>query len=102
MVRRAPDRNTSDYRKARAKHSQAAIQEITCGVAVAVAVAVEHSANANPKWLWKNKTTHLIDGFSFKMPDTPKNQKVPFVGGTVESMGWGEARGARNSLMLAG
>ena len=70
MGRRIPDPNTGDYCKARAKLSEAAIKELACGV------AVENQTKAEPKWLWKNKTTHLIDGFTFKMPDTAKNQKA--------------------------
>ena len=27
-------------------------------------------------WRWKNRNTVLIDGFTFKMPDTPKNQAI--------------------------
>jgi putative transposase len=67
---KAPDPNTGDYCKARAKRSEAALKEIGCEV------AKENESKADPKWLWKHRTTHLIDGFTFKMPDTVANQKA--------------------------
>ena len=70
LGRKAPDPNTGDYCKARAKLSEAAIKEIGCEV------AKENERKADPRWLWKNRTTHLIDGFTFKMPDTVTNQKA--------------------------
>ena len=38
-------------------------------------MAHEMEAAAEPGWLWKSLHPKLIDGFTFTMPDTPKNQK---------------------------
>jgi len=37
-------------------------------------VATQAQANAKPKWLWKIRSSYLVDGFTFQMLDTPKNQ----------------------------
>ncbi len=64
-----PTADTGDYCKARAKLSEAALQDLTREVADEVEDQAEES------WLWKDKHhAKLIDGFTFTMPDTPKNQ----------------------------
>ena len=64
-----PTRDTGDYCKARAKLSEHALKELSCEV------AKEVQENARPDWLWKGPYAKLVDGFTFKMPDTPENQK---------------------------
>jgi putative transposase len=65
----APTPDTGDYCRARAKLSEAALHELSCEVAA----EMEQAADAT--WLWKGKLhPKLIDGFTFTMPDTPKNQ----------------------------
>jgi hypothetical protein len=40
-------------------------------------IAEEVERTAKPKWLWKSKHhAKLVDGFTFTMPDTPKNQAM--------------------------
>jgi len=64
----APTSDTGDYCRARAKLSAAALHELSCEVAN----RLEESASED--WLWKGKHAKLIDGFTFTMPDTLKNQ----------------------------
>lgn len=65
----APTEDTGDYCRARAKLSEAALHELSCEVAEELEQAADES------WLWKSKHhAKLIDGFTFTMPDTPKNQ----------------------------
>ena len=64
----APTEDTGDYCRARAKLSAAALRELSCEV------AEELEQVADPRWLWKGHHAKLIDGFTFTMPDTPKNQ----------------------------
>ena len=65
----SPTQDTGDYCRARAKLSEAALHDLSCEVAE----EMEQSADAS--WLWKGKLhPKLIDGFTFTMPDTPKNQ----------------------------
>jgi putative transposase len=65
----APTEDTGDYCRARAKLSAAALHELSCEVAEKLEQAADES------WLWKGKHhAKLIDGFTFTMPDTPKNQ----------------------------
>jgi hypothetical protein len=65
-----PTADTGDYCKARAKLSQAALRELATEIAGEVE---DHTA---PTWLFKNQFhAKLIDGFTFTMPDTEKNQK---------------------------
>jgi putative transposase len=63
-----PTADTGDYCKARAKISEAALRELSREIAS----EVEEQAEAS--WLWKGKHPKLIDGFTFTMPDTLKNQ----------------------------
>jgi hypothetical protein len=65
----APTSDTGDYCRARAKLSETALHELSCEV------AKELEDQADASWLWKEKFhAKLIDGFTFTMPDTPKNQ----------------------------
>lgn len=65
----APTEDTGDYCRARAKLSEAALHDLSCEV------AEELEQAADERWLWKGKHhAKLIDGFTFTMPDTPKNQ----------------------------
>lgn len=64
----APTSDTGDYCRARSKLSEAAIRDVS------VEVAAEMEEHANSKWLWKGLHAKLVDGFTFTMPDTPRNQ----------------------------
>ena len=64
----SPTADTGDYCRARAKLSEAALHELSCEA------AGETEAAAEARWLWKGKHAKLIDGFTFTMPDTAKNQ----------------------------
>jgi hypothetical protein len=65
----SPTQDTGDYCRARAKLSEAALHELSGEVTE----DLEQAADAS--WLWKDKHhAKLIDGFTFTMPDTPKNQ----------------------------
>lgn len=64
----SPTSDTGDYCRARAKLSEAALHDLSCEV------AGELEDAADTSWLWKGKHAKLIDGFTFTMPDTPKNQ----------------------------
>jgi putative transposase len=67
----APTDDTGDYCRARAKLSVAALKELSCEVSNELEQAVPS------EWLWKGKHhAKLVDGFTFTMPDTPKNQAV--------------------------
>ncbi len=66
----APSADTGDYCRARAKLPEAALKELTCSV------AAEAQAQAPKSWLWKTRHAKLIDGFTFMMPDTHKNQQA--------------------------
>ena len=68
--RNAPHANTGDYCYARAKLKPSAIRELAMRVASLVLETQDES------WRWKKRNTVLIDGFTFKMSDTPKNQAV--------------------------
>jgi len=62
-----PTHDTGDYCKARAKLSESALHEL------GKEVAEELQQRADESWLWKSRHAKLIDGFTFTMPDTPKN-----------------------------
>ena len=64
----APTADTGDYCKARAKLSEAALRDLTRET------AGELQEQADPSWLWKGLDAKLVDGFTFTMPDTEKNQ----------------------------
>lgn len=63
-----PTEDTGDYCRARAKLSEHALHELT------TAIAADMEATADSSWLWKGMHAKLVDGFTFTMPDTPKNQ----------------------------
>ena len=63
-----PTSDTGDYCRARGKLSEAALHDLSCEV------ADELEASADEGWLWKGLHAKLIDGFTFTMPDTRKNQ----------------------------
>jgi len=65
---KSPTCDTGDFCRARAKLPEAALHELSCQV------ADELEAEADDAWLWKGRHAKLIDGFTFTMPDTPKNQ----------------------------
>lgn len=65
----APTEDTGDYCRARGKLAEEALRELSCEV------AEQLEQSAEPNWLWKGKHhAKLIDGFTFTMPDTAKNQ----------------------------
>lgn len=64
----APD--TRDYCRARAKLSEDALHELTSEVAFAADQTVDS------RHLWKGRHAKLIDGATFMMPDTPRNQEA--------------------------
>lgn len=64
----APTEDTGDYCRARAKLSARALRDLSGEVSQELEQAAE------PSWLWKNRHAKLIDGFTFTMPDTPRNQ----------------------------
>jgi len=65
----SPTEDTGDYCRARAKLSEAALRDLSCDI------ARELEAAADVSWLWKGEFhPKLVDGFTFTMPDTPKNQ----------------------------
>jgi len=68
--RNIPVPNTGDYCKARAKLREAAIKALSHDV------ALRTESQADSKWKWRGLRTFLIDGFTFQMPDTIKNQKA--------------------------
>ena len=63
-----PTSDTGDYCRARNKLSEAALRDVS------VEVAAEMQEQAREEWLWKGRHAKLVDGFTFTMPDTPKNQ----------------------------
>jgi putative transposase len=62
-----PTEDTGDYCRARAKLSETALRELS------QEVAEELEQRSDESWLWKDRHTKLVDGFTFTMPDTPKN-----------------------------
>ncbi len=63
-----PTSDTGDYCRARAKLKEEALRELSCNV------AENMEARADPRWLIKGRHAKLVDGFTFTMPDTPRNQ----------------------------
>ena len=62
-----PTADTGDYCRARAKLPEAALHEL------GQEVADDLQRRADGSWLWKGRQAKLVDGFTFTMPDTPKN-----------------------------
>lgn len=63
-----PTQDTGDYCRARAKLNEDALREL------AGTVAQNCEAEAEESWLTKKRHVKLVDGLTFTMPDTPKNQ----------------------------
>ena len=68
VERDAPTEDTGDYCRARAKLSEPALRELSAEI------ANEAEQQADAAWLWKGRHAKLVDGFTFTMPDTEKNQ----------------------------
>ena len=66
--RNAPTADTGDYCRARAKLSEPALRELS------TEIANDAEQQADEAWLWKRRHAKLIDGLTFTMPDTEKNQ----------------------------
>lgn len=85
--REVPTADTGSYCRARAKLSQPALREVCVGI------AEELQEQADPQWLWKGRSVYLADGFTFTMPDTPRNQaEYPQVSTQAEGVGFPIAR----------
>ena len=83
----APTQDTGDFCRARAKLSEAALRELSC----VVAAELEQAMPADT--LWKGKHAKLVDGFTFTMPDTAKNQaKYPQMKAQKPGVGFPIAR----------
>jgi len=65
---RPPCGDTGDYCRARAKLDRTALRELVRQTAGRL------DAAARPEWLWHGLHAKLVDGFTFTMPDTPRNQ----------------------------
>ena len=63
-----PSGDTGDYCRARAKLNLTAIQQLVRQSAQQIEQQVD------PSWLWNDFHVKIVDGFTFTMPDTPKNQ----------------------------
>lgn len=64
-----PTEDTGDYCRARAKLDEGALHELACSI------AQNTEAQADDQWLVSGRHAKLVDGFTFTMPDTPKNQR---------------------------
>jgi len=64
-----PTEDTGDYCRARAKLCEHALHELSC------TVAQNTEAESDTRWLIKGRHAKLVDGFTFTMPDTLKNQR---------------------------
>jgi len=73
---KTPTEDTGDFCRARAKLSETALHELSCDVAEKMQQAAEQTNDTETPWLFKGLHAKLIDGFTFTMPDTPKNQAV--------------------------
>lgn len=63
-----PTEDTGDYCRARAKLKEKALHEL------ATTVAQRAEEQAEDQWLFHGRHAKLVDGFTFTMPDTPRNQ----------------------------
>ncbi|EMI53430.1 transposase IS4 family [Rhodopirellula sallentina SM41] len=59
---------TRDYCRARAKLSEDALHELT------IPIGNEAERLVEPRHLWKGRHAKLVDGSTFMMPDTQRNQ----------------------------
>jgi len=64
-----PTEDTGDYCRARAKLNEHALRELS-GI-----VAENAESESDAKWLIHGRHAKLVDGFTFTMPDTDKNQR---------------------------
>lgn len=64
------DPDTRDYCRARAKLSEDALHELT------TQIANEAERMVEPQHLWKGRHAKLVDGSTFMLPDTPRNQEA--------------------------
>lgn len=70
LGRKACSDNTGAYCRARAKLPESALRRLVYQVA-------DGCEDALPdEWHWKDRRTHLVDGCTVSMPDTPENQAV--------------------------
>jgi putative transposase len=76
------DPDTRDYCRARAKLSEQALHELASDV------AKEAESEVAKKHLFKGRHAKLIDGSTFMMPDTPKNQ-IAYPQNTAQKPGIG-------------
>lgn len=67
--RQPPAGDTGDYCRARAKLSLPALRHLV------VESAEQVERKAEEYWLWNGLHAKLVDGFTFTMADTPKNQE---------------------------
>jgi putative transposase len=65
----APHANTGDYCRARAKLPEAALKEL----GLLMGRKAQDHVEVPKRWYGRN--VYIIDGFTFQMPDTEKNQK---------------------------
>jgi putative transposase len=65
-----PSGDTGDYCRARAKLDWRVLRDMIRYIASRL------EASAPEDWLWQGRSTKLIDGFTFSMPDTPDNQEA--------------------------
>ena len=83
----APTQDTGDYCRARAKLSEAALRELSREVAAELEQSIPEDC------LWKGMHAKLVDGFTFTMPDTAKNQaKYPQMKAQKPGVGFPIAR----------
>ena len=68
LGRKPPSDDTGVYCRARAKLSERALARLVYHVADGC------ESKIPDHWRWKNRRTHLVDGFTVSMPDTRENQ----------------------------
>jgi len=64
-----PTDDTGDYCRARSKLNEDALHELSCDV------AQNTEAEIDEQWLVKGRHAKLVDGLTYTMPDTPRNQE---------------------------
>jgi putative transposase len=69
LGRKVPRADTGAYCRARIKLPEAALRELSH----LVAKGAQEQYDLAKKW--KNRNVYLVDGFTFQMPDTPRNQR---------------------------
>jgi hypothetical protein len=97
LGRKACSDNTSAYCRARAKLPESALRRIVYQVADRSELAVPDD------WYWKGRRTHLVDGFTVSMPDTPENQAAyPQPNSQEEGLGFPLARAVAMLSLVTG